>query len=126
MDSLEAIHAYVEAFLAALGFAPDRSFEIDLLIEELFTNFVKYSRGGRESIEVGLAAEGPVITITVCDFNVESFDVTATAPVDTEAPLSERRRGGLGLHLVRRIADDFRYEYRERSSIVTVTKRLER
>ena len=35
------------------------------------------------------------------------------------------RAGGRGLRLVRRVADDLRYNYHDRNSTITVTKRLD-
>lgn len=123
--ALARIHEWVESFLDANGLPPDAAFEVDLLVEELFTNMVKYNVAGREDIEIGLAASGPVITILVRDFDVESFDVTQAPEVDPAMPMEARRRGGLGLHFVRQIADTLDYDYTGRNSTVTVTKRLE-
>jgi anti-sigma regulatory factor (Ser/Thr protein kinase) len=125
VDAVGRIHEWVGSFLAAHGFPPGAAFDIDLLIEELFTNMVKYNRSGREDIEIGLSAAGPVITISVRDFDVESFDVTQAPRVDPDMPMEARRRGGLGLHFVRQMADTLEYDYTDRNSTVTVTKRLE-
>jgi len=125
VGAIGRIHEWTASFLAAHGFDPDGAFEIDLLVEELFTNMVKHNRGGSQDIEVGLSANASVITISVRDFDVESFDVTRAPEIDPDMPMSERRRGGLGIHLVRRMADSVHYDYVDRNSTVTVTKRLE-
>ena len=122
--ALEEIFAFVAEFLAAEGIDRDRAFDLDLVVEELFTNMVKYSREGKDEIEVALTREEDELRLTLRDFNVERFDVTRTPDVDTSRPISERRAGGLGLHLVRRIADRFEYDYRDRISTITVWKRL--
>jgi anti-sigma regulatory factor (Ser/Thr protein kinase) len=125
VGALGQIHEWTGSFLEGQGFQPGAAFDVDLLIEELFTNMVKYNRGGTEDIEIGLAAEDQVITVSVRDFDVESFDVTQAPEVDPDMPMEERRRGGLGLHFVRQLADTIRYDYTDRNSTVTVTKRLE-
>jgi len=56
---------------------------------------------------------------TLRDFDVESFD-----PTSALVPPTDVGEGGLGLRLVRRISDSIRYEYRERSAIITLTKRF--
>lgn len=123
--SLDAIFRFVEGFLDAEGIGTDQSFEIQLVIEELFTNMVKYSRDGHQDIAISLEREGPRLVICLRDFDVEPFDVTRVPTADVDQPITERTRGGLGLHLVRQVADDFRYDYRDRNSIITVIKRLE-
>lgn len=125
LAALERIHEWVADFVAGNRFPAEAAFDLDLLIEELFTNMVKYNRTGREDIEIGLAARDAVVTISVRDFNVESFDPTRAPEVDPEMPMEDRRRGGLGLHFVRQMADTLDYDYTDRNSTVTVTKRLE-
>jgi serine/threonine-protein kinase RsbW len=125
VSALSNIHEFVEAYLGQNGFDPERAMEVDLLIEELFTNMVKYNREGRHDIEVGLASDDGVLTITLQDFDVASFDLTAAQPVDTDKRIREGKRGGLGLHLVRQIADELHYEYKDGNPTVIVVKRLE-
>ena len=122
--ALAEIFAFVAEFLASEGIDGDRAFDLDLVVEELFTNMVKYSREGKDDIEIALAREADGLCLTLRDFNVERFDVTGTPDVDVSRPISERKAGGLGLHLVRRIADRFEYDYRNRTSTITVWKRL--
>jgi anti-sigma regulatory factor (Ser/Thr protein kinase) len=121
--SLDALFAFVERYLATHEIDPAQGFEVNLLIEELFTNMVKYG-GGRQDISVGLGHADGVLTIMLRDYDVERWDVTQSPAVDTTRPVVERRAGGLGLHLVGRIADSFSYTYQDRNSTVTVTKRL--
>ena len=105
------------------GIDPEHVHNADLVIEQLFTNMVKYG-GGESDIAIGLQAGPERLTIELRDFGVEEWSVTQSPPVDVDAPLGQRRPGGLGLHLVKRIAEDFRYAYRDRTNIVTVTTRL--
>lgn len=121
--SLEAIVAFVHGFLAERRIDPEHAYDADLVIEEVFTNMVKYG-GGTSEIAIGLDADPARLTIELRDTDVDEWDVTRSPAVDIEAPLEQRRPGGLGLHLVKRIAESFRYTYRDRTSIVTVTTRL--
>ncbi len=124
--ALGAIFAFVDDFLAESRLDRDHAFDIDLVIEELFTNMVKYNLDGRHDILVRLEADAEKITILLRDDDVEAFDPTQARPVDVDAPLSDRRAGGIGIHLVRCLADEMRYDYRDRTSTVTVTRRLKR
>ena len=123
--SLESIFGFVAEFLAANGLPASAAFELDLVLEELFTNMVKYHPHGAPEIEIGLTRLGPDVVVVLRDFDVEPFDPTRAPLVDVGRPLGERPTGGLGLHLVRRIARDLRYDYRDRSSTITVTLRSE-
>ena len=121
--ALESIFEFVSQFFAACGIEARHAFEVEFIIEELFTNLVKYNRG-RHDIEIRLGRVGDEIEIVLTDVDVEPFDITQVPEVDTEKPLSDRKVGGLGLHLVRKMADRVAYEYANRRSTITVTKRL--
>lgn len=125
LGSLDAIFAFVAAFLASDGIDRRHAFEIDLIIEELFTNMVKYSTDGRQEVAITLERRGDTVTIVLRDFDVEPFDVSRAPRADVERPIAERAPGGLGLHLVRQLADSIAYEYRDRTSTIAVTRRLE-
>ena len=95
------------------------------IVEELFTNFVKYNEGGRHDISLSLGHTPEQLTVRMTDFDVDAFDPTRAPAVDVDKPLGERQPGGLGLHLVRQMADTLQYEYAERRSTITFTKALE-
>jgi anti-sigma regulatory factor (Ser/Thr protein kinase) len=122
--SLEPIVGFVSEFLGTHSIGADEAFDVHLIIEELFTNMVKYSRESREDIAIGLDWVPPVLTVQLRDFDVNAFDVTRPPPVDLNRPIEERRRGGLGLHIVQQIADRLDYHWADRVSTITVTKRL--
>jgi serine/threonine-protein kinase RsbW len=65
-----------------------------------------------------------VLTVRLTDFDVDPFDVTRAPQVDIDKPLQERQIGGLGLHLVRKMADTLRYEFADRRSTITFTMAL--
>lgn len=123
IGALPAIFDFVAEFAAEHGLSDDQRFDADLIVEELFTNMVKYNVGGVEDISIGLNRNGAQMTLTLRDFDVAPFDPTRSATSATgrdEAP----RGGGRGLHLVHCVADEVRYDYRDRNSTITVTKRL--
>jgi anti-sigma regulatory factor (Ser/Thr protein kinase) len=122
IDSLEEIAGFVESFVDEAGLGEQESFDLNLIIEELFTNMVKYNPEGRHDISVQLDREGDALLVCLTDFDVEPYDVTQAPPVDTSQPLAERRIGGLGLHFIRKIADRITYDYENRNSRITVTK----
>ena len=60
------------------------------------------------------------------DLDAEEFDITKHRPQGNGADLEGPLPGGRGLALVRRYADEFRYDYHDRNGTITVTKRLDR
>jgi len=125
IGSLASLSAFVDGFASRHRISADASFDLQLALEELFTNTVKYHPEGTDTILVRLEREGMNVRAMIQDFEVEAWDVTRAPEPDLDAPLETRRPGGFGLHLVRKVTDDLRYEYRNRSSTITVTKRLD-
>lgn len=125
MGEIERLLSAVTAFCRAHGATADEVFACELAAEELFTNFVKYNQGGIEHIGLDLGVAAGALTMTFTDHDVEPFDPSEAPAVDVTAPVSQRRPGGLGLYLVRAYVDELKYEYTDRTLMVTVTKKLE-
>ncbi len=122
--SLEAIYAFVREFFASQGVPAGAAFDVDLIVEELFTNMVKYGAGGEPEITIGLRWKAPALVLVLEDVGAPPFDPAQAPPVDVNRPIEERRAGGLGLHLVRRMADRIEYAHDQGKSRITITKRI--
>jgi serine/threonine-protein kinase RsbW len=123
-QSLDAIFEFIATFLRANGVEERHAFDLDLIAEELFTNMVKYG-GGRGDIALGLAREPDAVLLVLRDFDADPYDVTRPRALPEDGPVRARRAGGLGLHLVQRMADGLDYRHEGRVSTVTVRKRIE-
>jgi serine/threonine-protein kinase RsbW len=125
IDSLPEIYRFSEDIMAAAGIDESVRFPIHLALEELFVNLVNYNPGARRDIliEVETTDHGAAVTIT--DHDAAEFDVTRARPVDTGAPLEERKPGGLGLHLIQHMVDTLEYDYRDGRSRIRFSKEPE-
>jgi serine/threonine-protein kinase RsbW len=110
-DSLDGIAAFTEAFFAGAGIDPGLRPAVDLALEELFTNMVKYGGASDADVDIAMAGIPGGVEVTLTDHDVAAFDVTRAPDVDVSRPIEERTPGGLGLHLVRRVLDSIEYEY---------------
>jgi anti-sigma regulatory factor (Ser/Thr protein kinase) len=119
------VFASLDEYLTAAGAGEEAAYAVQLAVEELFTNMVKYNPESSQDITIVIGGEGKRMTITLIDTDVEPFDMTAQKEVDTAAALNERKVGGLGIHIVRNLVDDLQYEYADRCSKVTIIKQLE-
>jgi len=110
-DALAAIAAFTADAFARMEIDVRLLPTVDLAVEELFTNMVKYGIGSTEPVRIELAAIAGGVELRMIDDDVEPFDITRSPDVDIDAPIEEREPGGLGLHLIRRMADSVAYEY---------------
>ena len=121
-DSLKEIYDFTEAVLDAGDIAQSLRYPVHFAMEELFTNMVKHNPENDQDILLNVEADNGAITVTITDYDVDAFDVTAAREVDTTLPLAERKVGGLGLHLIRHMVDSLNYHYENRQSRITFTK----
>lgn len=101
-------------------------FEINLALEELITNiiFYAYTDELEHRILLNFVKSGNKLTITLID-NGKAFDpIEAEVPVDINKPLEERKIGGLGIHLVKKLMDDVSYCRKDNKNILTLKKKL--
>ena len=112
IESLAEMVAFASTALAGQAIDAGPRSAIDFAIEELFTNMLKYSPSGTNPVEIAIECGGGSVQVSLVDTDVEPFDVTAAPDADVGLPLQQRRPGGLGLHLVRRLVQALSYEYR--------------
>lgn len=126
IQALGEIFDFLDDYAAANGIPPPAAFSLKFVIEELFTNMVKYSVSDTGSgIAIDLEAAGGRVTVRLVDSGVDAFDVTKVGDADITLGLEERKIGGLGIHLVKRMVDSIDYAYNDRQSIITFSKKLE-
>jgi anti-sigma regulatory factor (Ser/Thr protein kinase) len=123
-DALDQVFGFTRRFYESAGLPDAERLVFDFCVEEIFTNFVKYNRGGAQDIELALDRSGDRVQARLTDYDVEPYDITRAPEVDISLPVSKREPGGLGLHLVRRLVDELTYDYTNRQSRITVTKNL--
>ena len=99
---------------------------MNFALEEIFTNVVKYSHGARNRVSIDLDRVDDRIKVRVVSFDVGPFDPATAPDPDVDAALEDRKVGGLGLFLTRKVMDTMEYEYadRDRTATITLTKKL--
>lgn len=120
---IAGIFEFTAEFFGLHGVDPRLRGTVDLALEELFTNMVKYSPGTEAEVRIDLATVEGGVEVTLTDYGVEPFDVTQAPDADIDAPIEQRRPGGLGLHLVRRLVDHIGYDYSKESRQSRITFR---
>jgi serine/threonine-protein kinase RsbW len=112
LDSLAPLVGFVREFLDREQLSQELAFDIDLVIEELFTNLVRHARGEGD-IRVRLSHRPGEVRIELIATEPSPFDPTAAPRTNVNLPIEQRRAGGLGIHLVRELCEEFRYEWRD-------------
>ncbi len=95
--------------------------QVELVLEEVLVNVINYAYGqGNGDIEVECGAEGPgKFHVIVTDWGT-AFNPLDQADPDLSTDISNRRIGGLGIHLVKHMATRLNYERRNGGNILTL------
>lgn len=123
-ESLDEIFSFTDRFFELEGIDGAHRYTVNLAIEELFTNMVKYNPTGVENILLHMQHDNETLLVRLCDREAVPFDVTRPRSVNPDAPLEKREPGGLGLFLVQQIVDTLDYAYRDGVATVTFTRKL--
>jgi len=126
ISSLENIFAFVEGFLSSHDIASPIAYSVQLAIEELFTNILKYQSDGKSDVVVSLEKSDTKLVIQLLDFDSEPFDLTESKDINTHEYIQRKEPGGLGIHLVKQMVDSIDYQYNNRTTTITLTKHLEK
>jgi anti-sigma regulatory factor (Ser/Thr protein kinase) len=94
-------------------------------LDEVLSNVVRHSFRGRPGrLWLSIAAGAAEFRVTVGD-DAARFDPMAVAAPDVELPLDKRRPGGLGVALIRALADEVHYARENAENVLTLTWRLD-
>lgn len=126
IGSLPALVAFVREYFVLRGFDAEAAFDLDLVLEELFTNMVRHARGGGSEIEVSLEDDGARMVLRLRDEGVEPWNPEQAPEPAFDRPIEERRPGGLGLHFLRQITEDLRFAHADGTTTVTATLKAPR
>jgi anti-sigma regulatory factor (Ser/Thr protein kinase) len=125
ISELERLDQKLQAFGASIGLSKKCVFQINLAVDELFTNIVKYgfADNNLHYVAITLSHRDGKISIRVEDNGVP-FDPSAKQTSELKDPLEHCKIGGLGLHLVKKIMDDIIYERRGGKNVITLIKHI--
>lgn len=124
LDSLGELFSFLRGVAETYSLDERTAFSVNMAVEELFTNMIKYGARADDAIFVGLEKTDSQLVIRLVDTDSEPFDLTDLQAIDTSAPLEERRPGGLGIHLVKCVMDEVSYEYKNRVTRIRLVKNL--
>lgn len=126
-EAMCELEDFVATFAAEQGLAADDKARILIVIEELFTNLSRYGYPNQSEptgvAEVVLELEDNQLTIEFGDDGQE-FDPLASAAPDLDQSADARPVGGLGLEIVRELADEVNYSRRDGRNIIRLSRRV--
>ena len=120
--SFAILQTFIDDRLKAGGVPEKVLKRMQVSADEIWSNIVNYS--GAETASAKLSRDGNTLFIDFSD-NGTPFDPLSVKAPDTSLSAEERSIGGLGLHMVKKMASVMRYEYSDGQNKLTLGFDLE-
>jgi serine/threonine-protein kinase RsbW len=130
---VEDLNTSLEAVLTRHGIDAGVRGDVRLIVEELASNAIAYggvdggsgdgNGMGQHELSVNIAIAGDLLTLEFRDEGAP-FDPLSAAPPDLEADIMDRPIGGLGLYLIRQIAEETHYHRVGDANLLRVSLRI--
>jgi len=106
LDKLKAVRSFVKNAGNALGVDATTLGDLCLVVDEAFTNIIVHGyKGGAGRIGLQLLPEGTDLVIRIVD-DAPPFDAGEVEAPHLRQRLSERKFGGMGVYLIRKLTDE--------------------
>ena len=123
VEQIPVITDFVNEILEENACPPKAQMQIDIAIDEIFSNIAFYAygqNGGEVTIECGIFAAEAFLRFS--DYG-KPYNPLEREDPDVTLPAEERNPGGLGIFMVKKSMDEVGYEYRDGKNILTLKKK---
>ena len=126
LENIEVVTKFVDEQLEELDCPMKAQMQIDIAIDELFSNIARYAYApnvGEATVRVESSDDPLTVIITFIDKGVPYNPLEKEDP-DTTLSADDRQIGGLGIYMVKKSMDSMEYEYRNGQNILSIKKIL--
>ncbi len=122
LENLEKMFAFVREGARRQGFDKEQINKIQLACEEALVNVINYAYPGKNGdLEIIYNNKETGLEIEIIDSGI-AFDPLTLPEPNIQAPMEERRIGGLGIFMIRKIMDEVKYKRDRGHNILTLIK----
>jgi anti-anti-sigma factor len=120
-EHLEALLRFVSELAKEYGFPPDRVRDIELAVEESLVNIVAYAYPQHTGeVDVRGEPDGRNLVFTILDHGIAFDPMSVSVSAASEDP-ARQSLGGVGVRLIRRLADHLAYRREGGANVLTLT-----
>jgi sigma-B regulation protein RsbU (phosphoserine phosphatase) len=119
------VKTHFDTFAELYGIPDQIRLKMHVVIDELLMNIISYAYPDEDRHDIGIKVElsADRLKVSMVDDGIP-FNPLGIETPDTELALEERKIGGLGIHLVRKMMDRVSYQRRIDKNVITVQKFL--
>lgn len=121
LEAMRQLCEFVVSEARKRGLPEEFSDHFRLAVEEAVVNVCRYAYGGRQGeLELSVKEKGGLIVVELSDEGAP-FDPTTVMKPDIAGSIREGKVGGLGIHLMKGMADRVSYRRKGERNVLTLT-----
>ena len=122
---LAEVRDFVAAHAKNIGLSDKDISEIRLAVDEAYTNIIKhaYNNHGTEKVNIEIGSDAQKLWISLIDEG-ESFDPKTYSEPDLMQRIKDKKRGGMGVYLIRKVMDQVQYNRKGQKNEIRMVKKL--
>ncbi len=111
-ENLKIIREFINRIAMKGGFNTEAIEQIELAVDEACTNVIKHAHqyNSKETLELTVKLDNNKIEIIISDKG-KGFNISHIAKPDIEKSIHEAKAGGLGIHLMRTLMDEVKFNF---------------
>lgn len=109
-EHLAKVRDFVAKHASEYGFKKQDVADIRLAVDEAYTNIIKhaYKNDQHKSVDIELGYDRNKFWVSLLDTG-DAFDPANYSEPDVRRKIKEKKRGGVGVYLIRKLMDDVKY-----------------
>jgi serine/threonine-protein kinase RsbW len=122
-QNLSQVREFVSRHAEHHGFSSEQISDVQLAVDEACTNIIKHAYNYDETKELSIELEfdNEKLNVTLVDQGI-GFDVDRYEEPDLKKQIERKKRGGMGVYLIRNLMDEVNYYVKSRKNILQMKK----
>lgn len=122
-QNLSDIRKFVSKHALKHGFSSEQIADIRLAVDEATTNIIKhaYKNDHNQELTIHLEFDEEKLSVTLTDQGI-AFDLKKYKSPDIKKQIEKKRRGGMGIHLMKSLMDEVSYKVKNQKNVLRMSK----
>lgn len=122
-QNLSEVREFVSRHAEKHGFTSRQVADVQLAVDEACTNIIKhaYNYDASKELSIELEFDDEKMNVTLTDQGI-GFDVERYKKPDLKKQIARKKRGGMGVYLIRNLMDEVNYYAESRENVLRMIK----
>jgi serine/threonine-protein kinase RsbW len=122
-QNLSAIRNFVSRHAKEQGFSVQKVADIQLAVDEAYTNIIKhaYKNDSDQYVIINLEFDDEKMVVTLTDHGM-GFDIEKYKKPNLKKQIERKKRGGMGVYLIQKLMDEVSYHAKNHKNVLRMCK----